>query len=166
MEIDNDEYFNYFLSNSNDFLVVRSNTSSKCFKFPLCIPENVPESIPNNYTNSRQIKHKLIGLCGYAFSGKDSSCRDLDCNKLAFAGRLKSSAKILFDLTDAQLHSPKEKELIDPRYGLTPRQILQRLGTDFCRDAIAKNFHVDRIRDDIIRLMKEDKPVILTASIL
>lgn len=75
---------------------------------------------------------KLLGLHGTAGAGKDSAAAGLtDFYPMAFAKPLKDSAKILYDLTDEQLHG-KLKEVVDPRWKKSPRVIMQELG-DHCR---------------------------------
>ncbi len=74
----------------------------------------------------------LIGFCGKAGSGKDTASlffKKYDSEFMSFAGPIKESAKILFNLTDEQLSDRVLKETIIPTWGLSPRQILQRLGT-------------------------------------
>jgi hypothetical protein len=48
--------------------------------------------------------------------------------RISFADQLKEAARIVYHLTDAQLYGDK-KEVVDPRWGKTPRQILQEMGT-------------------------------------
>ena len=75
---------------------------------------------------------KIIGFHGKAGSGKDTAVLGLnDYYPLAFAKPLKDAAQILYCLTDEQLHGHL-KEVVDPRWGKSPRQILQELG-DHCR---------------------------------
>ena len=47
---------------------------------------------------------------------------------LAFAKPLKDACKALFLLSDFQLYDEHEKERKDPRWGVSPRQLLQRVG--------------------------------------
>jgi len=51
----------------------------------------------------------------------------------SFATPLKQAAKLIYALSYEQLYNPDEKDRIDERYGLSPRAILQQLGTEVCR---------------------------------
>ena len=78
---------------------------------------------------------KIIGLVGYKGSGKTTVAKilhDRGYIKIAFANKLKIVAKQIYNLTNEQVYGPA-KDLVDHRYGITPRFILQRLGTEVCR---------------------------------
>lgn len=51
--------------------------------------------------------------------------------KYSFADPLKKGLQHFFNLSDQQLYDPKLKEVIDPRWGVSPRQLFQVIGTDF-----------------------------------
>jgi hypothetical protein len=94
---------------------------------------------------------QLIGVCGPASSGKDTLSDYIVTQyggcKYAFADPLKKAAKILFNLTYDQLHGSKKEE-IDERWNLSPRQILQRLGTEGCRDIFSDTIFITRMLQD------------------
>lgn len=76
----------------------------------------------------------ILGLGTTAQVGKDTAANHLekvfkDAKRVSFADKLKQIAMLLFGLTYEQCYGPVEiKEKIDPRYGLTPREILQGIG--------------------------------------
>ncbi len=75
----------------------------------------------------------IIGLLGPAGSGKSLAAKylaeKLDATEIALADPLKALVKDAFDLTHEQLYGTQEqKETIDPRYNLSPRQLLQKVG--------------------------------------
>ena len=80
--------------------------------------------------------YNIIGLVGYKGSGKTTVAKILQDSrgyvKIAFADKLKIVAKQIYNLTNEQVYGPA-KDLVDHRYGITPRFILQRLGTEVCR---------------------------------
>jgi len=90
----------------------------------------------------------IIGLVGKAKSGKDTVAdyivRQHNFEKVAFADDLKALCKNMFDLTDAQVHTQEGKETVDVRYGITPREILQKVGTDWFR-SVYPNIWVNRL---------------------
>ena len=79
-------------------------------------------------------KPMLIGFSGKAGVGKDTAgkflCERYKCLHYYFAKPLKEGAKIMFALTEEQIDN-KEK-VIEP-WGISPRTIYQRLGTEVGR---------------------------------
>lgn len=77
---------------------------------------------------------EILGLGVTAQVGKDTAAEYIEDNypgarRVAFADKLKQIAMMLFGLSHEQCYGPVEiKEKIDPRYGLTPREIMQGLG--------------------------------------
>lgn len=95
----------------------------------------------------------MIGLVGKKGAGKDTLA-DYMVNhdgfrKLAFANSLKMICQKLFLLTDEQLNDAILKERIDSRWGYSPRQLLQKVGTDWCRDEIGQDFWIRRMKEEI-----------------
>lgn len=81
----------------------------------------------------------IIGLCGPAGAGKSTVAKYLverhAYEEATFAGPLKKMVGNLFGLSEEQLYG-EQKEIIDPRYHVTPRQLLQVIGTDLFRDVL------------------------------
>ena len=79
----------------------------------------------------------LLGLCGKARAGKDYVARylshEFDFMRLTFASPLKDLVKNLFRMSPEQLEDGVLKNTMDHRYGITPRELLQYLGTDVLR---------------------------------
>lgn len=88
---------------------------------------------------------RLFGITGKKFSGKDTSVAHLPASviRYSFAGPLKEELKKVFQLSDSQLNDPLEKEMIDKRYGKSPRQLMQWYGTDVVR-RVDKNYWIKR----------------------
>ena len=93
----------------------------------------------------------LIGLVGFKGAGKSVVANALvtdgtDKNgtqlwkKGAFAAPLKQGLQAMFGLSEAQLHLAEYKEVVDPRYDVTPRQLMQVVGTDLLRHELVKHF--------------------------
>lgn len=87
---------------------------------------------------------KVIGLMGGAGCGKSTtrhamfslcgrSVRTVDAS---FASPLKNVCIDAFDLTHDQVHDGRLKETVDDRWGVTPRQIMQVVGTELFRERL------------------------------
>lgn len=79
----------------------------------------------------------IIGLMGQKGSGKTTAAKFIEdmyeAERLAYADPLKRVCKEVFVLSDEQLYDQRLKEVVDTRWGLTPRQIFQIVGTDMFR---------------------------------
>ncbi|AYV76469.1 MAG: deoxynucleoside monophosphate kinase [Terrestrivirus sp.] len=113
-------------------------------------------------------KYKIIGITGRKFNGKDTIANYLrdayGYRQIAFAGPLKEICGKLFGFTNEQLHG-NLKETPDPTwFGLTPRQVLQFVGTNMFRDHMSElndNFGNDFwllcARKTMEKIFKEDE---------
>lgn len=98
----------------------------------------------------------VVGLKGEVGHGKDTAADILvehhGFHKLSFAEPLRQALVVLFGVpmeffTDRQL-----KEMVLPRWGKSPRQLMQLLGTEFLRTHIAEDFLVCRVDEEIAKL--------------
>jgi hypothetical protein len=84
---------------------------------------------------------QIIALCGYMRSGKDTVALYMEDSfgyvQYAFANPLKEVCKIVFGFTDAQVFG-SAKDIVDPRFNVTPRVFLQNVGTELFRDILPK----------------------------
>jgi len=87
------------------------------------------------------MKHILIGLVAPKQSGKDTAadylCSNYNFKKYNFADPLKEAMGKIFGFTHEQLYG-NEKEKIDPFWGITPREILQKMGTEIFQYEVPK----------------------------
>jgi len=106
---------------------------------------------------------RLIGLHGKARSGKDTVGDYLADNyyfhRTSFAQYPKTLLRSLYDLEWAQLWGD-QKEVVDPRYGFSPRYIMQFFMTDCCR-------HIDpmiwiRKCEEVINNIRPQQSVVVT----
>jgi hypothetical protein len=88
----------------------------------------------------------LIVLIGLSGAGKDTYGNHLVAEhnyvKLHFADALKRALLLVFNYTDNQMWGD-ERNVIDPRYGFTPRQSLQIFGTEVMRNLAGRHLEID-----------------------
>jgi hypothetical protein len=81
----------------------------------------------------------LIGLAGFAGAGKSTVAellvREHGFQERAFADPLKTGLAAFFGLSREQTHGAL-KEQTDERWGVSPRYLLQQLGTELLRDRL------------------------------
>lgn len=101
----------------------------------------------------------VLGVCGLKRSGKDTvsdiCCSLFGTKKIRFADPLKNMVKAGFGFSDDQMHD-NGKDVVDDRYNVTPRSILQFVGTEVMQfqiqtiaPKIGRNFWSDRLISDI-----------------
>lgn len=89
---------------------------------------------------------RVVGFVGRRRAGKDLAIRGLrggggsiedyvraaSVVRVEWSGALKAAAREWYGLSDEQVEGPS-KELVDPRWGRSPREIMQLLGTEVGR---------------------------------
>lgn len=110
----------------------------------------IPHSNTGNL-HSRAANTRSIALVGLAGTGKDTLADHIAAayghHKLSFAAPLKRVVQSIYGFTDAQLFGPSRlRDEPDPRYPrageacLTPREALERIGTDACRKCYVRTW--------------------------
>jgi len=102
----------------------------------------------------------LLGLLARSGHGKTSVARHLvetlGAEIRSLAGPLKRAVQNVFEFSDAQLWGTQEqKETVDPRYGFSPRWLLQRLGTEGLRGEFGEDVHLRALLLQLRREMTE-----------
>jgi hypothetical protein len=108
---------------------------------------------------------KIIAICGAKRSGKDVLAdylvKKYDYERLAFADPLKLVVKKLFNFDDDQVgigedEGTDKKDIIDERWGITPRAALQFFGTEVMQEKIQellpnikRNFFANTLKNHI-----------------
>ena len=104
------------------------------------------------------LKYPIIGLVGKRRVGKDTVAKYLvnyGYTDRKFTAPLKNCLKSLFGFTDEQIEG-ELKEVIDPKWGVSPRKVMQYFGTDIIQyqlptiiPTIQRDFFVKRLFDDV-----------------
>lgn len=94
--------------------------------------------------NNKYTKRQLIGVTGYKRSGKDTAANWLvekyGFEKYSFGTPLKKAVCEIFGWDFNEVEKNENKEKIDPIYGISYRQALQDLGTEWGQFGLAKRF--------------------------
>lgn len=93
-------------------------------------------------------KTKVIGLIGKKTCGKTSTAQLLSSilhlehgvkvEIISFSGFLKAGIQALFGVSFEEMTNPKWKETVLPYWKVTPRELLQKFGTEVLRDYVPK----------------------------
>jgi len=82
----------------------------------------------------------IIGFTGRKYHGKDTAAKRLIKNgytPMSFAEPIKEIAKMLFGFSENQMNG-NQKEDIDSRWNISPREALQFIGTELFREQIQR----------------------------
>ena len=86
----------------------------------------------------------IIGITGFKDSGKDTVADILMERfmflKYSFAKPLKDTVGVLFGWSEHRMNDRELKEMIDPFWGISPRQALQFMGTEVMREHFPKAY--------------------------
>ncbi len=90
----------------------------------------------------------ILGFSGKKYSGKTTAAKYLEKKygfiSLALADPLKIAAREIFDLSDEETDGDL-KEVINPFWQMTPRQIMQKMGTEAMRGAFGPDLWVNAL---------------------
>ena len=119
---------------------------------------------------------KIIAICGAKRSGKDVLAEHIikkyNYTRLSFADPLKVAVKGLFNFDDDQVGigvdtGTDKKDIIDERWGITPRAALQFFGTEMMQEKIQellpgmkRNFFANTLANHIENSTEEERFVI------
>lgn len=117
---------------------------------------------------------RVIGITGRKYAGKDTVanylCGEHGFVKLSFAAPLKETCKQLFGLTDDQVNG-NSKEVIDKRWNVSPRRIMQFVGTELYRNhmgelfpGMGRDFWIEHMKYTIGELQKTNSHVKVVIS--
>jgi hypothetical protein len=114
----------------------------------------------------------IILLCGYKGSGKDECATFLNSKHgfqhFKIATYLKDALSKLFGFSPQQLNG-KEKDVVDNRWNVTPRDAMKFVGTDLFQFEIQKliphvnrNFWVHLMKEDIDKNRIKNMPIVIS----
>lgn len=108
----------------------------------------------------------IIGVGYKARSGKDTIASYLVNNygfvQESFAEPLKEKiGRDICGFSSKQLYG-ELKEVVDPRYNMTPRQMLQKIGTDAMRDVVHIDFWVIPMRRKLEEHIRNGRSVVVS----
>ena len=87
---------------------------------------------------------KIIGICGQSYSGKTTArkaiVRELPYLPYSFADPLKEAVSKLFMIPLDTLNNQVLKRQLDPRWNLTPQDIMRTFGTEAMRGTFSSHF--------------------------
>lgn len=106
----------------------------------------------------------IVGILGRAGDGKslvaDHLVAHYGAKKVAFADPLKDLVRAAFDLREEQVRGTQaEKEAVDPRYSLSGRQLMQRVG-EAARNVFGDAFWL-REMSRRLSIMNDDDVVVI-----
>lgn len=119
---------------------------------------------------------KIIGLNGVARSGKDTCAnfieelhQDKKILRLYFSKLLKDVSKMLFNLTDEHVYTDKKEEILSNwklnDEEVSPRKLLQWLGTDILRKHLGQDFFIKHMKEQIQKGINENYDFILITDV-
>lgn len=93
---------------------------------------------------------KIIGLSGYAGSGKDTVAAMLEGYEVKkFAGKLKKIAGVMLNVPEAMFELPEFKAEYLRDWQMTVREFLQKFGTEAVRDNFDRDAWVKALFSDL-----------------
>lgn len=104
----------------------------------------------------------LVGLTGKAGCGKDTLAAAAKWSRAAFADSLKEMCVTFLGLTNDMAYTQEGKAQFNPFWGMTNREILQRVGTEAMRNGFHKDVWVKILEIRIKAMLAEGKRVIVT----
>jgi hypothetical protein len=132
-------------------------------------------NINNNINNNKKMPQmpRIIAICGAKRSGKDVLAEHLvrkyNYERVAFADPLKVAVRGLFNFDDDQVGIGEDmgtgrKDIVDEKWGITPRAALQFFGTEMMQDKIQellpnikRNFFANTLKNHIKSRMVENE---------
>jgi hypothetical protein len=108
---------------------------------------------------------RVIFFHGPKKSGKNTAAKAFpDRLELAFAEPLKKACLHLFDFTYDQCFDDDLKEVVDERWDITPRKVLQILGTDCIREKFGDQHFIKLLDVKIQQAIRDGHKLIIVTD--
>jgi dephospho-CoA kinase len=108
----------------------------------------------------------ILGLVGQKNTGKDTVadylCSKYGFTKLAFATPIKQMCEAMFDLDACYFEERELKETVIPAWQMTPREMMQQVGTDMVQTHFGQNFWIKHLDQRLQKLLKENHKIVIT----
>lgn len=105
---------------------------------------------------------KLIGISGKAGAGKNAFAEVFHSYgylEFSFAAAVKKTCAEAFGISDFYFHNRELKEEVHPYWNLSPRQMMQLLGTEAIRGTFGDDFWVRRLQFTFTKLFDSDDKI-------
>ena len=115
----------------------------------------------------------IVGILGLKGSGKDTIgnylIKNYNFEKIAYAGALKDAICCVFGwdrnmMEGATEESRKWREEIDPYWGFSPREMMQRIGTDLFRKQIKDDIWIKSLKLKLEKMTQD--PFKMTTNVV
>jgi len=115
------------------------------------------------------MKNKVIGIHGFARSGKDTVAdyildSDDTILKYSFANPLKTAVSSLFNIPREELDGDNREEIL-PEWGLSIRQILQRFGTESMRNVFGDDFWIKKAQHSVDEALGDSEYSVIISDV-
>jgi hypothetical protein len=111
----------------------------------------------------------LIGLHGKPRSGKDTICNHILANipllRHGPSVQVKKAAAAMFNVPEEYFYDDKKKEQIDPYWGISYREMAQKVGNESSRKVFGEDFWMRHVDYFLYHKLPEDKKGIVLADI-
>jgi hypothetical protein len=85
------------------------------------------------------------------------------CSTFAFADPIKRALMVMFDFSVRQLWGP-DKDKIDPRWGISPREAMTKFGTELMQGWMGSDFWV-RVLENQLDTEKINSPIVMITDV-
>lgn len=107
---------------------------------------------------------QIIGLYGSIGSGKSEAANFITSSfkaaKLSFAAPIREACSILFDFTEEQMVDRHRKEIVDQRWGISPREAFRLIGHGF-RQSVCDDIWIKHMSNRINMFTDSNNLVII-----
>lgn len=93
-------------------------------------------SVPPSINENRPLLFGLVGFAGHGKTTVTNMLKIFKFEEYALADPLKKGCMAMFGFSEAQCFDDKLKNIVDPYWGVSPREVLQKVGTELFRNQL------------------------------